>query len=306
MKKFIVLLAALAIAAPSFGGSVEFTATPGPGECTISWVATGTNPVAMGLDIDCDQPVTSSVLAVDSFFDIFMDAAYDMENTTPGSYTYGAGGPVAAQDVRGLTTDDQSFCMSMGGLGGATTPLDPAPATGSFKLTAAAAAAGTINVNVLRGGIIDTAGDPMTHNLELAFTILDDCTGCIPCDHPDRALWEYLGSPECWCVPYHDQGNTNTTFAGLDVDGKRKWVELTDLQKLGEGWMLRKMDYVTDEICADFNRAFAGLDVDSKRKWIELGDLQELGTAWMDRAMDLPADTYLVAPGYIVVDRTTE
>lgn len=176
MKKLSCLLMVLAMAIPALGaGNIVLTATDNSdGTCTISFVATGAAPVGVGLDVDVltGGPITA-VGGIDSFFDIFLDAAYEMETTTPGSYTYGAGAPIALQDAAGVDTlPSASFAISMGGLGGAAAPLNPAPMSGTLAvLTAGDDTTGTIGLNVKRGGIVDVNGEAMTTNLPLAFTI---------------------------------------------------------------------------------------------------------------------------------------
>jgi len=107
MKKVLVILVALAMAAPLYADTITFSAGAGAGE--IEYVATGAiAPVAMGLDVDADGTITD--VAVDSFFDIFMDAAHDMEETI--GYVYGDGTAIADQVAVGeLVLPLSSFCI---------------------------------------------------------------------------------------------------------------------------------------------------------------------------------------------------
>jgi len=109
-----------------------------------------------------------------------------------------------------------------------------------------------------------------------------DAFDCMAIDHPDRAVWERVGKPSCWCCPHQCHGDTNNQFAGKDQDGKHEWVKLVDLQLLGQGW--GQVDsaggVVGPWICADFSHTFAGKDQDGKREWVDLGDLQILGFWW--------------------------
>jgi len=200
MKKLILILVVLAMAAPLYAaGRVQFVATDNEdGTCTITFDANdviGIVPVAMGLDVkvtgsDPCHAITA-VSGMDSFFEIFMDYAYD----DPCSYTYGAGNPVADPCAAGsLGLPSHHFCVSMGGLGGETDPDEKAaPDNGvAFVLTAGNlgdpcdTVTGHIKINALRGGVIGKDTDPMETNLvpvHLAFTITNAPTFFPPaCD----------------------------------------------------------------------------------------------------------------------------
>ena len=199
MKKLILTLVVLAMAAPLYAaGGITFVATDAGGECTVTFTATDPciPPVAMGLDIavDGDDPcdLITAVDGIDSFFDIYMDYAYD----DPCNYTYGIGNPIADPCAAGSATlPSGKFCISMGGLGGdGSAPLAEAPTSGTaFVLHAdnapkGSVVTGTIGINAIRGGVIGTDTEAMTHNLTIPFaiTIPEDC---FPMSQPDYDMW---------------------------------------------------------------------------------------------------------------------
>ena len=183
MKKLMLILIVAAISAPLYAaGGITFTATDADGVCTvsISGVDPCIPPVAMALNIEVDGAdpcdAITAVSGIDSFFDIYMDYAYD----DPCTYGYGDGNPIADPCAAGSATlPSHHFCISMGGLGGATDPDEKSPPTSGtvFVLEAGnqtdpcSPVTGTISLNALRGGVIGTDTEAMTTNLSIPFTI---------------------------------------------------------------------------------------------------------------------------------------
>ena len=120
--------------------------------------------------------------------------------------------------------------------------------------------------------------------------------------HPDiYAMFLLAGSPECWCREHQCHGDADGTFTGKDVDGKRIWVGLSDLDIFAPCWLKTEGEYPAihdtfpPEIieqggcyCADFDRAFMGKDVDGKRIWVGLGDAEILSNVWQKKEADMP------------------
>ena len=211
MRKTILALVVLLLTTPLYAGTITFTATDNAnGTCTISYDSgTDPAPVAMGLDVDASAALTD--FAVDSFFDIYIDAAFDLA----GAYTYGDGTPIAEQDEAGeATLPLASFCISMGGLGGDVEPLDPAPTTGTIVLTGPACT-GTITASTLRTGlagtgVVDVEGNAMTTNLPLPFSItLGEETCYIGHGQTDEQMWIDMGRPRSWCYPRQCNGDAD-------------------------------------------------------------------------------------------------
>jgi len=104
-----------------------------------------------------------------------------------------------------------------------------------------------------------------------------------PADDPDYPNWVKAGKPQCWGRDYQCKGDADGTFSGKDQDGKRVWVNLSDLNILVPAW--GKVDNATWKanptwICADYDHAFSGKDQDGKRVWVNLSDLNILVAAW--------------------------
>ena len=305
MKKALVILVALALAAPLYAGTITLTATDNEdGTCNIDWSSTGA-VVAMGMDIDVtgtppnDEPISG--VAVDAWFDIYMDAAYDEE--AGDGYRYGEGTPIADQDAPGQLVLPQSiFCISMGGLGGETGPLTPAPSSGTIVMTADGIgfSSGTIVANALRGGVVDDNGAEVTITGDSTWTITSgDCMTALGVDVSNAALYATFllaGSPACWCDEFNCAGDADGLFSGIDAAGKRKWVTLPDLNILSDGWTLKESAYpYFDVVCADADRAFTGINAAGKRKWITLPDLNILSDNWTKKSgayIHVPCDGY--------------
>ena len=272
MKKALVILVALALAAPLYASTITFEETS-PG--VIEWTS-DVGCVAMGLDVNMTLPGEVTAVAVDSFFDIYMDVAFDEEDTGDG-YTYGednGNGPVADQDAAGSIALPQSnFCISMGGLGGEVEPLDAAPTSGTITLEGSGD--GEVTENSLRGGCIDENGDTMTAvGLPLAISIdggEPDCMLEAGIDVSDPTLYaQYLeaGSPECWCYPRQCNGDADGKKIGSLFAGYT-YVNTDDLNILSAGWLIKDPPKDTGILditgpngepaaCADFNRAKLG------------------------------------------------
>lgn len=160
MKKLMAILLALAFAAPVFAADVDFAATDNQdGTCTVTYTVNAGIVSAMALNIDADVPL--GCVGIDPFFDVFMDAAY----MDPENYVLGAGTPIADQDAAGeIVLPLESFCISVGHLEGVAVADE-------FTICADQNAMGTIDVNALRGGVVNTDGQKMTTNLPIDFTI---------------------------------------------------------------------------------------------------------------------------------------
>ncbi len=315
MKKGLVILVVLAFAAPlyadvTFGPAVDNQ----DGTCSIPWSSDDLPIVAMGLDVDVTGDDDIGDLAYGSFFDIFMDQAYDEE--AGDGYTYGedkGNGPVARQDQPGqLALPQTNFCISMGGLGGASEPLDDPCMAGTIVLTADPCnSSGTLSENALRGGVIDENGAQVTTNLPIPFGITTfvpptDCMAAMDVDTNFPAVYAMflkaeayfgVGNVDCWCDEYNCQGDANGGFAGVDTDGKRKWVTLPDLTVLSAGWGKKESVMPGGSplpICADSDRSFAGVDTNGKRKWVTLPDLTILSASWGKKESVMPTGPHQV------------
>jgi hypothetical protein len=244
--------------------------SPGPG--MIHYESTGAvPPVAMALNVDANGTIVA--VAVDNFFDIYMDAAHDMELASPSSYNYGDGAPIANQDTVGeLALPSNEFCISMGGLGGETAITQTAPMSGDIILTAGTATSITITENALRGGIVGTDGEPMTvTGFPLVSSPPLDCMqlGGLNVGDPLYDDWVSVGKPECWCYPRQCHGDADGKSCGSYFTGLQ-YVCVPDLDVLAAAWLVKEpkvgkdwpgiasitgpAPYFIPGICADFAR----------------------------------------------------
>ncbi|MHC4906420.1 MAG: hypothetical protein ACYTEN_11435, partial [Planctomycetota bacterium] len=127
MKKILVSLLVLAMCAPAMAAVTASWLDNEDGTGTLTLTAgAGEDIVGIGLLVDATAGQVDSY-NVDSFFDIFVDVAFDQETNGDG-YTYGEGvSTVSAADPAGpgllapLPSADQ-FSISVGGLGGSGEP----------------------------------------------------------------------------------------------------------------------------------------------------------------------------------------
>jgi hypothetical protein len=264
MKKLLLILVVLAVAAPCVAGTITFGAVDNnAGTCTLTYYTTGAGsvpPVAMGLLVEVagGNPIIE-VTDIDEFFEIYMDAAFDMEDPCDPChpYEYGDGTPIADPCGPGqIALPQMRFVISMGGLGGATKPKTKFPKGGTKNnpatlcvlhtdtALAGGTTSGTISICPLRGGVIDEDGEVMDPNsesspgdLSMPFTITEECmpyaattvdpVGTATGDSPESAnpaittyaAWTAAGKPRCWCFQAQCRGNADGITEGNTKSG---------------------------------------------------------------------------------------
>ena len=160
MKKILLIAMVIGIAIPALAADISLVDN---GDCTatIKYTAAA-GEVVRGLSIvvEADGATIDAVGGPTAEFNVFMDAAYEMETATPGSYTIGAGTPVANPDAAGiiaLPAAKISLCMGVvdegGGQGGAADDGTYDVAT----ITLSGDCIVTITADALRGGIVGDA-----------------------------------------------------------------------------------------------------------------------------------------------------
>jgi hypothetical protein len=162
MRKLLTSLLVLAMCAPAMAATITF----GPannsvsGQVAIPWTADA-GVVGMALKVDVTGGGTCTAVAVDSFFDVFMDYAYTQELPGNPGYTYKSGIPTALQTGPGeLALPSASFSISIGGLDddGIGAGTEEAPLSGTIVLTGTPGAPVAIAEDTLRGGVVGYAG----------------------------------------------------------------------------------------------------------------------------------------------------
>lgn len=245
MKKLVVLLLVAAFAAPALA-DVTFTATDNAdGTCTIDWTSTEA-VVGMGLVVDMNGSEQITAVAVDSFFDIFIDLAAD----DPVGYSlYDGTDEDAVADPNGAGTINlpkSVFSLCMGS-------VDGGGVSGSIVLTGDDTnPVGTLSEDTLRGGVV-TANGAIATNLPIDFVITSTPPECVKNTAPFYSLWQSYGSPACWCYQRNCRGDIDGAMAGIIP------VSAADLALFRAAFNKPDMVLPVGGECADNNRAKAGI-----------------------------------------------
>jgi hypothetical protein len=158
MKKFLASLLVLALCAPVMAATVTINDNgDGTGTIVVDATAEGLI-VGLGLNIDTTGGNITALSIEPATFNIFPDAAHDMELTTQGSYGYGDGTPIANQDAVGEAALSSSFAVSVGMLNGETTAGAAGAAVVTINIAVDAATNICVEENAIRGGIVLTDG----------------------------------------------------------------------------------------------------------------------------------------------------
>jgi len=194
MKKFVCILAIVALTAPMFAEDITVTATPDTGKITIGYtsdVADATTlPVGIALDV---MVADGSIVGLESYdqteYPIYLDYANSEELDPAEAYELGEGHPLAASatdpgaaDIDALDADMVVICM---GRLEAEEASRPGPAAVANLVTLLIAcdegmdATVTVGLNDKRGGIVSAAvGTELTVALPDAKVVSCDAGGC--------------------------------------------------------------------------------------------------------------------------------
>lgn len=267
MKKFVCLLAVMALTAPLFAADVDFSGDGAGSTLTLSYVVNaGDSPRGIGLKctvLDGLVDIDTAGVTQDAAYNANIDYAYTVY-TGGGTYNLGDGNPIADPCGAGVLPVDTgvrifSICMGV---------LDPCQAPGpaaasplvSIPMTGSGTATIRIDVYGLRGGVV---GSALATNLPITVQVGSD--ECFPSGHADYDEWLGVGSPDCWCAPPEGSGRQCLGDAdGLAAGKKNYWVSGADLDVLVAAWSLPFEDIDgkdlngTPLICADFDHQPAG------------------------------------------------
>lgn len=298
MKKILVSLLVLALCAPAMAATVTITDNE-DGTATITVAKEGAdNIVGLALNIDVTGGNVTDANVATATFDIFPDAAYTLESTTPGSYGYGDGTPIADQDAAGEVGISNSFAISVGALNGEFVAGANGAASVDILVTVDADANICVEENAIRGGIVLTtgAGEDITNGT--AGVVCGDVTvgsepECVKSTAPFYSDWVLAGSPDCWCYRKHCRGDAD----GQNQSSKQgSWaVGTNDLDILVAAWQVFGTPDQLGEpgICADFAK-----DAQSSKQgsWrVGTNDLDLLILSWQvfdPGVADCPADDF--------------
>ncbi|MDH4203621.1 MAG: hypothetical protein OEV87_12115, partial [Phycisphaerae bacterium] len=280
MKKILVSLLVLALCAPAMAATVTINDNAdGTGTIVVD-AGAGNSIVGLGLNIDATGG-NITALSIDATanptFNIYPDAAHDREVATPGSYTYGAGTPIADQVAAGEVAVGNNVAISVGCLNGASTPGATGAQTITINVTVDATTNICVSENALRGGIVLTDGTGVDID---GTTVCGDVTagGCYT--GPDQAQWDLVGKPDSWCLVSQCHGDANGTTEVISKVVRQ--VGYQDINILVAGFNKAYVDPVsTPWIAADFNHAPETISKVSRR--VGYADINIL-LAWFNKS----------------------
>ncbi|MHC4951311.1 MAG: hypothetical protein ACYTEU_10070, partial [Planctomycetota bacterium] len=217
MKKILVSLLVLALCTPAMAASVTINDN-GDGTGTIV-VDAGEPNAIVGLALNITATGGNITLCeidgtANPTFNIYPDAAHDLEEAEEGSYTYGAGTPIADPEAAGEVAVSNSFAISVGALNGEETPGADGASTVTINIEVDDDTNICVEENALRGGIVLAGG--ITEDVDInGETVCGDITaadGCIDEFSGDAlALYnDYVANgadPSCWCWKYQCRGD---------------------------------------------------------------------------------------------------
>jgi hypothetical protein len=274
MKRIIVVLLALLLAAPAFAGITVSCSYPSTdsNEVVISYQVSGGDaniPRAFGLDVDVNGATIGSIYGFDPNFYV-APGTYDYNDTSGSVDSWGD--PVVDQTPN-------SFTLEMGSLWASTDPEHPCqpPSSGTLcKFTVSKCCTVNIAENAARTGG-DANGvimEDTAKSFAKSYVTLSGCQVCseaIECmyGYTDYAEWVSVYSPECWCYDRQCHGDADNRSEGK----KKYWASTLDLDVLTAAWNKPIADLVDGNgthytvaaggvnvplICADFDHRSEG------------------------------------------------
>ena len=271
MKKILVSLLVLALCAPAMAATINIVDVAPLNDGIVHVIVTAEgaeNIVGLGLDIDFTPTTTGAVTAAEinaaanPTFNIYPDAAHDLEVVTQGSYGYGDGTPIANQLGVGEAAVSNSFAISVGALNGEAT----AGATGNASVVITVTVDGDgelcVKENALRGGIVLTTaeGEDITNGTAGVFCASIIVVGGGTCRDlltaTEQALYDrYVTAgqdPTAWCWQYQCYGDASNAEETIFISGTYR-VYQQDLGILIGSW--QKTPENGADPRADFNHA---------------------------------------------------
>jgi hypothetical protein len=230
MKKILLIAMVMCIAIPALAVDIDLVDNA-DGTGTITYTA-GANEVLRGLALKVtltggtlvEDPAEIGATSINPEFNVYMDSAWFLEQDGEAGYNVGDGTPLADADEKGPLdpiAGATSFSICMGVVDNEE-PYEQAGAAGDgtyalLTIKVDAETVVTIEADGLRGGIV---GDELgTDDIE-GGTITLPLLVCMKDTHPDHAVWESYGSPDCWCFAKQCNG---------DIDGKTQFSGFVDV-----------------------------------------------------------------------------
>jgi hypothetical protein len=281
MRKFIMALAVMLIATPTWATVAITCEDEGGGVVKIDYSVTGEpNKVrAFALDITVDSGATIDEIsdfiigestAGNPGYGIFpasfrnyvtVDEETGVPDWSDPNYSPLAD-PCDPDALGGLGTD--GITIEMGALyypADDSSPNAPPDSGTLCKVKVSGECTMSIAENATRGGVVLTDPDAAP-TVTLSSCEVGGAAECFPSDHPDYAEWVAVGKPNCWCYPRQCHGDADGLKEGSAKKGYY-YVHFNDLNVLLAGWNTLEPDKgpgiatVTGPngepgICADF------------------------------------------------------
>jgi hypothetical protein len=292
MRKMILALVVVLIAAPAWGAvSIELT-DEGDGVVAIGYDATGEAELVRAFALD----ISVSAGAITDVTDYEVGDDNGGYGIFPANFSRfitvdGQTGEVADWGAAGYTpVADGNDTGAAGALGGSAITIE----MGSLYDTAAPDTTGTlckvvtegaanatlsVTVNAVRGGIVLENAAQATMDPDPATVVIGGGV-CVPSDQ--EADFLAFGSPDCWCAPYHCDGDADTDEQGFG--SKKMRVGTNDLAILINNWGFNGTEANFDP-CADVDHKSQGFG--SKKMRVGTNDLTVLINNWSAKTADL-------------------
>jgi hypothetical protein len=136
-----------------------------------------------------------------------------------------------------------------------------------------------ITANATRGNVVlEDANEPET-------LVLPDCIEmvCFPSGYTTYADWVTYGKPDCWCAPYHCDGDADVATSGAPFQYR---IYTGDLNKIIGNWKA-KITTVGIDPCADVDHKSSGAPFQYR---VYTGDLNKIIDNWKKKDTALPGD----------------
>ena len=292
MRTMVLAVIALMMLTAPVWATVTISAVQRPGELIvdINYLVEGETELvrAFALDVQVDAGVITEVndfkVGDDNFgygifpanFSLFINV--DPDGTVPenewedGDYT-----PVAPGTDPGALggIDTNGVTLELGALYETQAP----GAEGTLcSLTVSENCHVSLALNGMRGNVVlENAAEPG----EVVLVETDVTMGCIPESWGAQYTgWVAFGQPDCWCQPYHCDGDANVKDSGMPF---KYQVYLKDLNLVVANWK-KKFDA---DPCADVNHKDSGMPFKYR---VYLKDLNLVVGNWKKKAAALPGD----------------
>lgn len=299
MRKMILTLAVVLLAAPAWADVEIILTNLGDGVIEISYDATSELPDlvrAFALNI---QATDGNIIDINDFETGDNNGGYGIcpgsfaNNITvnpttgmvdswvgnPNPYTpvAPAGDPDALGDIPG-----PGITIEMGSL--YEDPADAPGATGVLCTITVEETTSKVCVtgNAIRGNVV--LEDASEATLNPAEVCLDIITDCFPSSDPGYADWVAFGKPDCWCYARQCHGDADGLQQGSFITGYM-YVSTNDLIVLGDAWQIPEppkgdgIASVPGGICADFDHAQQGSFITGYMR-VSTNDLIVLSDNW--------------------------